>query len=300
MRCAVFFFVSIAIADSFNILVVNDFPARSAFVFLKPILKRLAILGHNLTVISNFAIGEKLINYNEILINGTSVVVGSKHVSDLQYIESIQYQYKYFTPSILSDYSTRLCEIIFSTEAVQNLHNNKNNHFDVIFLNIFHSECIFHLAKQYGCPIIGYHATLMVPWAAGKFGLPLNPAVVPSNFLPFGAVMRFFERVENTVVTWGHILYNRYVMVPRDKQIIERFFGSQEANELEGLGYNSTLLLLNTHYSVNLPRVTLPNIVEIGGIHIGLVNKLPEVCLFKIYFSSSSPFSLISINYFNL
>lgn len=279
MKSVVFLFaLAFVLGESFNILVVNDLPARSGFQFLKPILKQLSLSGHNLTVISNFAFDETLPNYKEVLLNSTSILVNTKPVSDLQYIQSVEYLYKYLTPQFLSEYSIKLCDILFSTKTVQELYQNKANKFDVILLNIFHSECVFQMAKIFGSPIIGYHATVMVPWAAGKFALPMNPAVVPNNFLPLCDKMSFIERVENTIVMWGHLLYNRYVMVSNDKKVLGKYFGEEAAADLDKIGYNSSLFFSNTHYTVNLPRVTLPNIIEIGGIHIGKAKVVPKVC----------------------
>lgn len=270
------------LVDSFNVLVVNDFPARSGFQFLKPIMKQLALLGHNVTVISSFTIGENLTNYKEIHIDGPSILKDTNEVSDVQYIHSIRFQYKYLTPKVLSGYSVKLCEILFSNKDVKNLYLNKENKFDVILLNIFHSECGFQLAKLFGSPIIGYHATIMSPWVAGKFGLPLNPAVVPDNFLPFSSTMCFIERVENTLVTFAHVLYNRYVMVANDREIIRKYFGDEDAGDLPRIGYKSSLYLSNTHYTVNLPRAMLPNVIEVGGVHVGKAKPVPKVGMFII------------------
>lgn len=278
LQLSVYLVTYFQLVNSYNILVIIDFPARSTFVFLKPLLKELSSKGHALTVVSNFAINEKLPNYKEILIEGTSILDAEKLTSDLKYIAKIQFLSKYIIPSILSKYSNNSCELLFSTKAVEELYTN-NETYDVIMVNIFHSECVFQIANKLNGPLVAFHPTIMVPWAAGKFAMPLNPAVVPSPFLPLSTKMSFSERLENAVVTWCHLLYHNLVMYHRDKTIVAKYFGPSDAEKLEKIGNTVSLFMLNTHYSVNLPKAALPNIIEIGGIHIVKPNAVPKVCL---------------------
>lgn len=279
MKIASFYYLTnvISFVYCYNFLFVNDFPTKSSFTFLKPIMRSLTSKGHNLTVITNFPLEEPLPNYKEILIDGASILGDAPIVNNLAHIESVQLLYRYITPLALTEFSNKLCELLFTTNAVEELYNEKVK-YDVIFLHIFHSECIFAIAKKMERPIIGFHSTILAPWVADKLALPLNPAVVPSNFLPFSTKMTFCERVHNSIVTWGHILFNRYYMAPSDKEVVKKYFGDEEAEQVQKVSGNISLILLNTHYTVNLPRVMLPNVVEIGGIHIRKAKDVPKVC----------------------
>lgn len=43
--------------------------------------------------------------------------------------------------------------------------------------------------------------------------------------------------------------------------------------------FNVSLILLNSHFTAQLPRPYLPNVIEVGGMHIkSKANKLPTVC----------------------
>lgn len=55
-----------------------------------------------------------------------------------------------------------------------------------------------------------------------------------------------------------------------------RFFGPDVA-PLDVLAYNTSILLVNTHFSVNSPRPFVPGIVEVAGLHIDSPQALPPV-----------------------
>lgn len=279
MKTATYWYLTsvLSLANCYNFLFVNDFPTKSSFTFLKPIMKKLSSKGHSITVITNFPLEEPLPNYNEILIDGASILSDAAIVNNLAHIESVQLLYRYITPLALTEFSNKLCELLFTTGAINDLYNKKIK-YDVIFIHIFHSDCIFEVAKKVGSPIIGFHSSIVAPWVADKLALSWNPAVVPSNFLPYSLKMQFFERVHNTLVTWGHCLFNHMYMVPKDVEVVKKYFGPQEAEQVQNMAYNTSLIILNTHYTVNLPRVMPPNVIEIGGIHIGKAKGVPKVC----------------------
>lgn len=282
------FVLSFANIKSYDILVINDFPARSTFTAFKSLYKQLALRRHNLTVISRYGLSEEIQNYEEIKFSIFAHIGESNPASDIRFIEKPNFITKYVNPVVLSKVSKQSCENLFSSKSVQDLYVS-NRTYDIVMVQIFHTECVFQLAKMFtgaNGAMIGYHSTLMVPWATKKFGLPLNPAVDPNYFLAFSQNMSFLERVENTIITSAHILYNNFGMVPMDREIVLKYFGKEEADSLED-GNRISLLLLNTHFSINTPRVILPNIIEVGGMHIEKSKELPQVChkiSFHMYF----------------
>lgn len=62
----------------------------------------------------------------------------------------------------------------------------------------------------------------------------------------------------------------------KSNTIAKRFFGP-DLPDLSDLVYKINLLLVNSHFSVNQARPTVPNFVEVGGLHINEPKPLPEV-----------------------
>lgn len=56
----------------------------------------------------------------------------------------------------------------------------------------------------------------------------------------------------------------------------KQFFG-KNLPDLNVLQYNTSLQLVNTHFSVNSVRPLVPNVVEVAGLHIQKSHKVNEV-----------------------
>lgn len=265
------------IGEAYNILAVFLLPGRSLFVPFKPLLQKMALKGHNITVINPFGNQEDIPNYTVIKFDGS--IIGDEIqmiVGDLNILVKNKVKTQYFIQSILKHLSNKLCQILFDNHMVQDLYNS-NVTFDVVILNLFHTDCTYELARRFKSAIIGFHASQMLSWIPDRFGLTSNPAITDNSYVPFNMKMTFYERVWNALITWGFMFYYHKAMYPTDKRIIEKYFGSVESAALDNSVYSTSLYLSNTHFSVNLPRLTLPNIIEIGGIHITNPKKLPKV-----------------------
>lgn len=262
--------------DAYQILAVFPFPSRSIFLTFKPLMKALALKRHNVTVITHFQRNEDDADYNEIIIDGGNIFSDARNLPKTFSTKLSQLIQQVMFPIIFSHLSFELCNSVFKNQNVQFLLNSTVS-YDVVFLPIFQTECVYYFAKRFKSPIVAFHSTVMVSWAADRFGLPMNTAIVPNHFLPFGKRMTFLERVVNALVTWGHILYYYRVKFPIDEKIIWENFGEEDAAGHNDVIYNTSLFMINTHFSVNLPRVLLPNVVEVGGLHIDKATKLPEV-----------------------
>lgn len=278
------FLVVICPVYSYNILAVFLHPAKSHMRTFGPLMRSLAVKGHNVTVISHFPLEKPLPNYRDIVIGKTeeSFKIYSK-LTDLQQLErtSSNRVIKYLNPLILSELVDWTCKTAFESSSVKSF-IKENNTFDVMIIQTFNTDCFCGLAEIFQCPIIGFTASTMFPWNNDRFGNPNHPAYIPNSFLPLSNKMSFLERVENTVNGVFDSLYYNYVMIRRDKKIVKKYLGNVAKN-LEKHIYNTSLLLVNTHFTLNLPRPLVPNIIEIAGIHLGKHEPLPEVRDSNIY-----------------
>lgn len=259
--------------SSYDILGIFHFPARSSVVTFQPLLKKLVEDGHNVTILTNHALKGIRGNYREIQLGGASAAQKFGSFDDF----SDGRWDSYMCARDIGIISKKLCKLIFSIKDVQDLYNS---HFDLVIVQIFQTECIYQIAKKFDCPIIGVHSTNIMPWSGGRFALPNNPSYIQNSLLPFPAKMNFWQRLENSLVTLGHIVYYHHVMVETDKRIVEEHFNSEEASLMNTIGYNTSLFLVNTHFTVNSPRPLVPNVIEIGGIHIGQSRPLSKVLLY--------------------
>lgn len=94
--------------------------------------------------------------------------------------------------------------------------------------------------------------------------------------MPFSDKMSFVQRIENTIVNFIHVIHHTCFAIKEDEEYVQKHFAMSPL-ELNKQIYSSDLLLINTHFSLNLPRPLVPNIIEVGGIHIQKPRKLPMV-----------------------
>lgn len=82
--------------------------------------------------------------------------------------------------------------------------------------------------------------------------------------------MTFVERLKNTVVGTALEFLTQNFQYPRQKEVYETAFPNSKNFRpfWEKLRHGVSLVLLNTHYSVSYPRPYLPNLIEVGGMHI--------------------------------
>lgn len=117
-------------------------------------------------------------------------------------------------------------------------------------------------------------------WTGYRYGNPENPAYMPNNFLPFSDEMTFIARLENTMLTVVQSIYYNIFEIRKNNELVGEYFG-ENAKTLESDVFKDSLLLVNTHFTLNLPKPLVPNIIEIGGINVDKNKSLPKVSLFS-------------------
>lgn len=261
--------------NPYSILGIFHFPAKSTMQTFSPLLKRLTENGHNITFISNYGlegIGE---NYREILIDAADIVRNTQVFTNLSHVPHWR-SVSYYGPKIITKFNKKICSLLFESKKIEDL-KKSNVKFDLVILQIFQTECVYQLAKQFNSPIIGVHSTVIMSWTAARFALSINPSYIPNCYMPAPTRMNYLERLENTILAILHDLYYKLVVYQTDKEVVQEYFGKNEASTLDSLEYHTSLFLVNTHYTVNPPRPFVPNVIEVGGIHIGQSKPVPKV-----------------------
>lgn len=262
----------------YNILVLFPHSGKSHFDSYVGLFKALAKKGHNVTVISHFSLQEPITNYRDIEIGGLEKFANTSTSSyrDLGVLEAKSRLSKYYLPLVLAEQAQLACEVGFSSKSVKSFLEERN-HFDVAIVEHFNSDCFLTMVKKFGIPVVRAHSCKPMPWTSNRYGNPNNPAHMPNHFMHFSQKMTFFERVENTMLSLYHSAFYNFVLMTNDRTVSMKYFGDLGATIHNDI-LNDSLLLLNTHYSLNLPVALVPNIIAVGGIHIGKSKALSKVC----------------------
>lgn len=150
--------------------------------------------------------------------------------------------------------------------------------FDIVILGQgFGNECILVLPYLFkGHTII---ASTLGPHflSSQKIGNPTSLSTVSNllEYLPdltqgFGLIPRLknvFYMIES------HLACELFVY-PLQRDLASKLF--PEVPSIKSLGYNVSLVLLNSHHSYYKAEPMVPNSIEIGGYHVDPPKKLPE------------------------
>jgi glucuronosyltransferase len=163
-------------------------------------------------------------------------------------------------------------------EEIRKLINAKNLHFDVVIIEAFFNECFLGFVHKFKAPLIHLCTFGGIHWMGDWVGNPNPYAYVPDTFLPYDDKMDFWQRTLNTVVGSALRLGRRYYYLPGQDAIMRKHFNvSDDLPYVADIEYSTSLLLLNHHFSISFPRPLMPNVVQVGGMHVKPANKLPQV-----------------------
>lgn len=278
--------------ESFNILVIFPHQGRSHFQSFVGLFTSLTAKGHNLTVISHFPLAEPIPNYRHVKIGGLNEFLKVSPISNFLNISNLDPESRirrHFMFLVLAELGTKACEMGLTSKEVRSF-LKEDNHFDLAIIEYFNSDCFLAIAKMFNLPVVRALSSSLMPWSSNRFGNPNSPAYIPSHFMPFSDKMTFLQRVENTYLNILHCLYfNIYELGNSDKTIAVKNFGEFGAS-IDSDVFKDSLLLVNSHYTVTLPRPMVPNIVEVAGIHIVEEKALPKVRIFLYCFSATTYF----------
>lgn len=107
-------------------------------------------------------------------------------------------------------------------------------------------------------------------------GNPAPASYVPASLVGLSDRMNFWERLENFIFGLTEEVIYRFKTLPDMDKVMRKYFGD-DLPPIQDILRNTSLVLVNHHYSLGFPRPYLPNMVEIGGYHVPPPKPLPKV-----------------------
>lgn len=103
-------------------------------------------------------------------------------------------------------------------------------------------------------------------YSNAPLGNPLNTAIVQENSDGSVFGMSFWQRLKNTIDTTMKIHRIRRTTEAQNEMVV-KYFGP-EMPDVRQLERDVSLLLVNSHYTLNGVRPLTPAVVEVGGLHV--------------------------------
>jgi len=171
-----------------------------------------------------------------------------------------------------------LCDHVLQQDNIQKLIHSKDLHFDLVVVEAFINECFLGFAHKFNAPIIQTCTHGGENFMADWVGSPNPYSYVPVEFLGYKDRMNFWERLHNTVVGALKHVGRQLIHVPKQNAVMQKYFNyTDNFPPVWELEYKTSLVLLNSHFSLSYPKPFSPNYVQVGGMHVTPPKKLPQV-----------------------
>ncbi|XP_021193615.3 UDP-glucosyltransferase 2 [Helicoverpa armigera] len=256
-------------ARAARLLAVLPTNTKSHHAMYGRLLEALARKDHQLTVVTHFPMKNPPPNVQQISLAGTIPEITNNLT--VQH-DSIKPDFIRNLEQIMKE-CVDACSTVAKVPAVKALLNSTET-FDLVIVEVFGSDCFLPLGKKYQAPVVGLLSSVPLPWVNEQLGNPEATSYVPSYMVGYGQRMTLWERFANTMaVIIAKVLYRYKSQIP-SQAISDRLFGP--GPKLESLAQNYSLVLSNSHFSINEVRPLVPALVEVGGLHLDDAPILPR------------------------
>ncbi|XP_069697670.1 UDP-glycosyltransferase UGT5-like [Periplaneta americana] len=268
--------VFVQVSDGANILAIFPFHARSHTFVGTPLFLELAKRGHNVTMISHHPQKEKIPNYTDIVLKASILDIINNNgkpnnLFDQRDNNVVGIAFRMWNLNTMS------CDAMLQEEQIRKLIHSTDIHFDLVVMEGFFNECFLGFVHKFKAPLIHFSTFGGTPWMGDWVGNPNPYAYVPDPFLAYSTKMNFWERTVNTIVGTGWRLGRMFYYVPGQDKVMRKHFGHIEGlPSLSDIEYSTSLIFLNHHFSISYTRPLMPNIVQVGGLHVKPPKELPQ------------------------
>lgn len=164
------------------------------------------------------------------------------------------------------DNSIGMTRHTLQSQSVQMLLSS-NAHFDVIIIEAFFNDALLGLGYHFKAPVVAFSPLGATKITNDMVGSPAPIEYVPHVTLSYTDQMTIAQRMVNTLTAVAEYIFVEWVYLPTHQQLLTEFFGPNTP-PLTVLQTNVSLVLLNTHFTLNYPRPYMTNMIEVGGLHI--------------------------------
>ncbi|XP_028129750.1 UDP-glycosyltransferase UGT5-like [Diabrotica virgifera virgifera] len=263
----IFFFGPVA--NGYNILFVFPMPAKSHFILGTAMAKQLVAAGHDITMVACFEEKSPPLGgtYTNVVLDDIYYSNKDFNFLDLQHVSPELTIYNAYQSGHM------LSKAILENEKIKKLLASDQK-FDVVIIEQFCNDALKVLGWYYDAPVIVFSTVGANYWVNPLVGSPSPISYIPELHLDYTENMTLLQRFRNTIAILSHILTQQISYYPAQQEILRQNFpGSPSLDELVT---NVSLVLLNSHESLNQPVPLVPNMINVGGMHIMPNKELPK------------------------
>lgn len=254
-------------ANGAKILSISFMSSKSHKIVYEPLLHKLAERGHSVTVVSPINSEKKMPNLRNILTIAPETIEKELNFPNLFEMRAAGKGFAsgFMSPFlILGPFLDKVCRLSYDLPHVQEIMKEK---FDLIMFTPFFNDCLYGLIHKMNTTTILISQVSVFPWLADTMGTPSPPSIVPFAFFGFNDKMTYFERVINMLGVLTNWFAKSIVYDPKMEALYREVIdpNSPSIKEIER---NASIILCNSHLSFTRPRPLLPDIINVGGLHL--------------------------------
>ncbi|KRG01688.1 UDP-glycosyltransferase UGT5 isoform X2 [Drosophila mojavensis] len=165
-----------------------------------------------------------------------------------------------------TEFLNMLTSCVLEDDKVQQLLQGDET-FDLVLLETVQTEALFGLAQHFKALTMGissYGTDRHIDELMGNISpLSFNPMLLSSRTERMSYEQRLWN-VWDASLSWVH---KRLVHLPSQERLYAKYF-PKASRTLEQVLDSFSLMLLGQHFTLSYPRPYLPNMIEVGGLHL--------------------------------
>uniref|UniRef100_A0A7G3B246 UDP-glucuronosyltransferase n=1 Tax=Lutzomyia longipalpis TaxID=7200 RepID=A0A7G3B246_LUTLO len=244
----------------FRILGLFPHPGESHYQIFQPIMQALAARGHEVTVLSHFPDRANTTNLRVLVIEEHTSLL---NVMDLAVFDNRRAYNHFLEFFMLYDWGTQSCRKALGSAALQHLLASGET-FDLVITESFNTDCLLAVAHRLNAPFIGLSSCTLQPWHLDRVGIPNFPSYIPTLFMGYSEDMTFGQRLANWITLQSFKFAYKLFNDRTANSIVAEHLGPGIPDVGE-LAKRTSLIMVNTHYSLSGTKPLPPSVVEIGG-----------------------------------
>jgi glucuronosyltransferase len=258
-----------------NILILSPITTKSHSNFIKPVAKALADRGHYVAYWNGLPPDRLMFKNKTSNLN----LLYSPGLGPLHDNPQIGYEDRDNSFQLLLNFPNRMltyCTAIYQEPVFHQLMNSTEQ-YDLIIVEAVFNECVLPLVRKFDVPFVYMMGLAPSPWMLDAIGSSLALDHVPHPGSNYGDEMNFWQRSYNTFSGMVILYFHRFFTMPVvDRLVSEMLQLENQTSVLEIEREYLSLLITNTHFSINYQFPTSPAVIQAGGLHCVPPKPLPR------------------------
>ncbi|KAI9556581.1 UDP-glycosyltransferase 208A1 [Daphnia sinensis] len=238
-----------------NILVLTPITSPSHSFVFKPLVEGLVERGHSVTY------------WNGLQPSKSSFSITTNSTGNLRLLNFGDRDRPFTLLFRLLPTLVNYCRVVYEDPIFHQLMNSKKQ-YDLIIVDGFANDCTLYLAEALNLPFVYLSCLAPQPWLLYEIGSPLALEQFPN---PAGHRdrMNLWQRLYNSLTSVGGLYFHRWLILPLLERVASQTLGINNLTSIADIKNRYlSLMLVNSHFSVNYHLPTASAVVEVGGIHM--------------------------------